>query len=97
LQEDDNDTAAAAAAAAGRNLKRDDEGCRNLQDDAIISTTATDTTTATVASSPFDVSVGVTKADDGPGALTTAGGDASSVVGFTALASVVALLLFCLE
>jgi len=48
-------------------------------------------TTATVASSPFDVSVGVTKADDGPGALKTAGGDASSIVGFTALASVVAL------
>jgi len=86
LQEDDNDT---ADAAAGPNLKGDDEGRRNLQDDAIITTTAANT--ATVASSPFDVSVGVTKADDGPGALKTAGGDASSVVGFTALASVVAL------
>jgi len=85
LQEDDNDTAAAAA--AGRNMKGDDEGRRNLQDDAIITTTATAAATAatpTVASSPFNASVGVTKADDGPGALKTAGGDASSVVGFTA-------------
>ena len=75
LQEDDNDTAAAATG-------------RNLQDDAIITTAAT---TTTVTSSPFDVSVGVTKADDGPGALRTAGGDASSVIRFSALASAVAL------
>jgi len=63
---------------AGRALQEDDND-------------ASAAATATVASSSFDVSVGVTKADDGPGALKTAGGDASSVDGFTALASVVAL------
>ena len=98
LQGDDEKYASAAAAAAdspspsasvplGQNLKGDDERRRKLQDDAI----TTVATTTTIASSPFDVSVGVTKADDGPGALKTAGGDASSIVGYTALASVVAL------
>ena len=41
------------------------------------------------AASPFDVSVGVTELDDGPGALKTAGGAST---GFTALASAVALV-----
>ena len=67
-------------------MKGDHQGRRKLQNDAIITTA-----TATVASSPFDISVDVTKAEDGPGALKTAGGEASSVVGFTVLASIVAL------
>ena len=41
------------------------------------------------AASPFDVAVGVTELDDGPGALKTAGG---ASMGFTALASAVALV-----
>ena len=58
-----------------RNLKGGEEGHRQLQDVA--------------ATSSFDLSVGVAEADEGPGALKTAGG---ASVGFTALASAVALV-----
>ena len=62
-----------------RNLKGGEEGRRQLQDAA--------------ATSPFDLSVGVSEGDEGPGALKTAGG---ASVGFTALASAVSLIIVAL-